>query len=259
MTTPPPPASEPFDELDPDAVAALRARLRDEPIAVDDAARERAIAAALHAAPRQVTALDDVRPRTTQRRGSSARPVLVAAAVLAVLGIGAAIAVSSAGDRTGNQETASVLDDSTPAPLSDGADGAGGAATASSAEPPTARASEELGPTTTAAPFAESGSLVDLGSFDDTDALLDQAARLRTGVVAEDQDPAVEAGAADGADAPVDTRDRGASSCAEELSRLDSVPVATALVDGEPVLVAVQLDGGVVVLSATDCSELTRG
>lgn len=159
------------DALDDATVAALRALLRDEPVADDDLARERRLRAALDAAPASVPA---------PRRRTGGAGWLVAAAVVAVLGVGGYLFISVAGSGSSDEESAST--DAAEVERADSggesgvatSDGTGGVDTAASAPP--AEAAEPV---------------VELGSFDDLDALLTvaRAADDQTAVQSESAEP----------------------------------------------------------------------
>lgn len=189
-TTPDPdPTSDPVEaELSAAAEEQLRALLRDDPVPDDELARERRIRAALDAfepAPAQRPAAhrDPLAPSTTPvpvPRHRAGRGLLVAAAVLAVLGVGGLFVAGIA--RSGGEDSAST-EAADSAAVSSTVDGvAGGAAEERSPamEPPAAAdgSGDESGsaaPTSTAAPdrsLASTDSVVDLGAHDDVAALL---------------------------------------------------------------------------------------
>ncbi len=159
--------------LDDAALAQLRALLREEPVEDDEPARERRIRAALDAAPRAVTSAGDQRkagavgrtvpaPVPAPRR-SPARPWLVAAAVLAVVGIGGLVALRTSGSATSDSAEVATADRSTT-----------GSATASEES----GAPGVGGMTTTTAPSATGSAadlaatqVADLGSYPDVAAL----------------------------------------------------------------------------------------
>lgn len=154
--------------VEPAALAELRALLREEPVEDDELARERRIRAALDAAPRAGEAPPgSLAAVPAPRRAGSARPVLVAAAVLAVLGIGGLFVVSIASSGGGQDESAS-LDAGSSADASSQPDRAPAEATAGAG-------ADAAAPTSTvvpAAPEAEAAtSVVDLGVFADEAAL----------------------------------------------------------------------------------------
>ncbi|MFN7148022.1 MAG: hypothetical protein ACK4V6_00940 [Microthrixaceae bacterium] len=195
MTTPPPDDQQDVPDaadapIDDDRLAALRALLRDEPVDTDPAATETRILAALDAAADEPMRLVSDAPAVTgrrpgphtttrvapARRGWSARPVLVAAALLAVVGIGAVVwgsadrdaeFMASAGDAATAEATIGVPGDE-----------AGGAADGGSVgdSDDDADAIESADPTSTLAPApaaaAAGGALVDLGDFDSVERLL---------------------------------------------------------------------------------------
>lgn len=184
-TTPDPdPTADPVEpELSAAAEEQLRALLRDEPVPDDELARERRIRAALDAfepapARRPADHPAPLSPSTTPvpvPRHRSGRVVLVAAAVLAVLGVGglfvAGIARSGGEDSASTESADSAATTSTfdaaaaegspnmaPPEASDGAADESGSATPSTTAP-----ARSLAPT---------DSIVDLGAHDDVEGLL---------------------------------------------------------------------------------------
>ncbi len=205
MTTPPPddhdPSVSPDAPVDEEQLAALRALLRDEPIDIDAAATETRIMAALDAAdaasaPVESAALAGSDPTdlastdqrstdqrsTDQRRTATpppparwrvqSRPLLVAAGVLAVLGVGAVIwsASDQEAENMASAGDAAIVDTTARAP-GDDAGGSDLGADADRAEESTEPAST-LAPPPPPAPAVADGALADLGRFDSVDDLL---------------------------------------------------------------------------------------
>lgn len=182
MTTPPPddhddPTVSPDAPMDDQRLAALRALLRDEPIDVDPAATESRIMAALDAADarpvpteldRATTGRPEVRRTTTPRTHRAGRPLLVAAAVLAVVGVGAVVWSSTERDAEFMASAGDASEAEATAP------GDGGVA--GGAQDDSAGAGADAAPTTTVAPAAPAipsdAGLVDLGRFDSVQQLL---------------------------------------------------------------------------------------
>lgn len=262
-----PEADEPLDETQ----RAVRALLQGEGVDVDEARRETAISAALDAASPSgagatgalgtttttgtgaVTAL--TRARRRPGRDRLLRPVLVAAAVVAVVGVGAValIDTTTGSHREDAALTTASADDASGARASSGADPGIGTDAAGSApadgSTPEERAQDEAGAPATTAATASAGGVA-LGEFADVDALLDA---VTTGTFAADS-----AGPSAGSSA--ESPPAGALPDARCTSRLaTTVTVATASVAGEPVVVVSTGDpSSVVVLRTRDCVELAR-
>jgi hypothetical protein len=267
MTTLPPddhdPSTFPETPVDEERLAALRALLRDEPIDIDAAATETRIMAALDAADAAPAATAGTEPggqrpadhiggdrRTTTppppaRWRVPARPLLVAAGVLAVLGVGAAVWSASDQDAeymasAGDAATA----ETTTRPPGDDADGVtsdlgGGDGTADST-------AESAGPASTLAPppppaaASADGTLADLGRFDSVDDLLRR--------VAVRQDTSSGAGGADGF-ARASTE---ALECAATRSAAGETVLGTAAIGATTVLV-VEADGTPLLFELPSC------
>lgn len=214
------PGEDGAEELDDATVAALRALLRDEPVADDDLARERRLRAALDAAPAAVPA---------PRRRTGGAGWLVAAAVVAVLGVGGYLFVSVAG--SGSSDESASTDMAEVERADSGGEESGVAA------------SDGTGGTDTAgpAPPAEAAEPVaELGSFDDLDALLAVAR-------AAGAETAVQSGAD-----PMDLSE--AMPCVEQQQAFGVQVLGVATLEGRPVVV---IDGpdGPTVLDATGCTD----
>jgi hypothetical protein len=187
-------------ELSADAEARLRARLRDEPVDDDDLARERRIRAALEAFAPEASSTQGPVPTPRRRSG---RVVLVAAAVLAVVGIGGLFVVSVT--RSGGEDSAS-MESADSAVTTDAAEDRSPAMEAPESSPSNTSADEfgdgsgdaagSAAPTSTAPldrSLASTDSVPDLGQHDDVQDLLDA---LRNGAdvgvdTARSNDPAV--------------------------------------------------------------------
>lgn len=230
------PGEDGADALDDATVAALRALLRDEPVADDDLARERRIRAALDAAPAAVPA---------PRRRTGGAGWLVAAAVVAVLGVGGYLFVSVAGSGS-SDESASTEMAEVERPDSGGeesgvadSDGTGGVDTAAE---PTERGGETGRPSSGAPPAAEAAvPVAELGTFDDLDALLAVAR-------AAGDETAVQSGTAE----PMDLGE--AMPCVEQQQAFGVQVVGVATLEGRAVVV---VDGpvGPTVLEAAGCTD----
>jgi hypothetical protein len=275
MTAPPPDDHQDLPDaadapIDDAQLAALRALLRDEPVTTDPAATETRILAALDAADTEplrpvadpAAATGPSGPRTTSvapaRRTWSARPVLVAAALLAVVGIGAVVWGSTDRDA---EFMASAGDAATDAqPTGDGDGDAGGAELGEVADDSTlddrdgGSAAQGAGaPTSTAAPAAPSeaaaGTLDDLGDFDSVEQLLqaDPAELLERlpGDLGSDTARSTQ----------FDRQASAADACAVQRSSSGELVLGVATVTGTPVLV-VQADGNRAVLELPACRPL---
>lgn len=157
------------DAIDPAALAGLRAMLRDEPVDDDEIARERRIRAALAAAPVTSRSEPSHAPSVVPiPRRSTARPWLVAAAVLAVLGIGGYVVVSGAGSGSSNDsaEVATADQDTLASSTVPGA-----ADSAASAAPEAAGAPTTTVGTTGSAADIAPPRVADLGQYVDLAAL----------------------------------------------------------------------------------------
>jgi hypothetical protein len=257
MTAPPPddhdPSQVPDPPLDEERLAALRALLRDEPIEIDAKATDARIRAALEAAgttaPGTATSAGSTpliagqpgeHRRTTSpppptRSHRATRPLLVAAAVLAVLGVGAVVwstadrdaeFLASAGDADSEASAARAADDS--AGGSDLEDGA----------------TESAGPTSTLAPptaaALDAGTLADLGRFDSVDDLLRQVPAVPT-----------ESPGAGGADGFVPASG-AALECVATRAAAGEVVLGTATVGADTVLV-VEVQGAPLLYDLPAC------
>jgi hypothetical protein len=242
---------------EPAVAAALAAQRRAAAtlavdVPVDEAARERSIAAALAvrdegtaaAAPRRADDLADRRAR----RAAGTLPVLAAAAAVVVALVVGALALAGRSDD--DEDLAATAEDSAP---TGAADAAGGASGSGVDEAATALA---LG--------------LDLGAFDDVEHLVAAAARRAdlarsSAATAEGSDAdhagsAEDAGALDPTEAPASTV--AGPACAPPLPEGTVVSTATAILDGRPVLVTV-LDGDdgtvVQVVDAATCDVVYEG
>ena len=244
---------------DDDRLAALRPMLRDEPVDTEPAATETRILGALDAAadapaghglraPADVGGRAGGRTTTRAGRQWSARPVLVAAALLAVVGNGA---VDWSTAHPDGEFMASDGDAATSETT-----GAPGAAAGGAADSHPRDGDEELSETDAAAdptstlapapPAAAAGALADLGSFDsveqlrreDLDALL---ARVPDG---PGTDP--------GHSTQFDQQSAAADACAAQRSATGEAVLGVATVAGTTVLV-VQVDGGRALFELPSC------
>lgn len=243
--------------LDDDRLAALRAMLRDEPVDTDPAATESRILAALDAAADEPArhgsvALGGVGPRPGRRRAGpagprwSARPVLVAAALLAVVGIGAVVWSSTDRDA---QFTASAGDAATAETTGAPGDEAGGSADSESLD-----GSEESGaagasadPSSTLAPApAAAGNVADLGDFDSVEQLrrVDPDDLLER--LADDQ------GSDAGRSTQFDQQASAAEACAAQRSSRGERVLGVATVAGAAVVV-VEVDGARALFELPSC------
>lgn len=164
------PQPDRLPEVDPAALAGLRAMLRDEPVDDDEVARERRIRAALAAAP--VTSgsepSHDAPSVVPIPRRSAARPLLVAAAVLAVLGIGGYVVVSGAGSGSSNDsaEVATADQDTLASSTVPGAADSAASAAPEAAGAPTTTVGTTGSATDLAPPrVADLGQYVDLATL----------------------------------------------------------------------------------------------
>jgi hypothetical protein len=222
----------PDDDLDDATVARLRALLRDEPVEDDELARERRLRTAMAAAqaPGVGAPAEDRPSPVPPPRRSGARPWLVAAAVLALVGIGGYFAVSVTGSG-GNDESADSAamqpesSDAARAP-EDGTAGADGSPTTTTPDPDSALAEA-------------TGAVTDLGTFDDI-------ASLRSAL-----DVAPAAGAA--ADSVQRSAAPDVMPCVQQELALGIEVVGTAVVGGEPVVV-VRTPAGAEILDAATCA-----
>lgn len=243
---------------DPELERATRDLLRNDPLEIDLDRREQAISAALDAAaepapaaPQTVVPLAPRRERHA-RRSRAVRPVLVAAATIAVLAGGVLTVAQLADSGSGSEDLASqgaAVDELGSADESGGtaeSDTSPGSGSADGAD------QGAFAPTTTGPPTVASGTAVtELGEYPDVAALLSAAGRAAASDRAREED-----GAPTG---PESTMSRVPAACEPELSDLDATPSATATVAGVPVLVVRVPDGTTVVLRVSDCAEVGRG
>lgn len=233
--------TDPTDDLhpDPDAgpddatIAGLRALMRDEPVEDDELARERRLRVAMRAAQDwEVDTTSSAPPAAVPPpRRAGARPWLVAAAVLALVGIGGyfAVSVSGSGGNDESADSAATLEESTeatraPADATAGADGA--PSTTATVEP---------------APTEATGTVTSLGTFADIDT-------LRSAI----EDGAADLQAPDAAPrstGPEDVR------CVQQQLAFGVEVVGTAVVGATPVVVT-RTPAGLEVLDAATCSRL---
>lgn len=260
--------SEPED-LEPTAAELeeqrlVRELLRDEPVDVDPVRRDAAIAAALDVAAGELGAATgaaaaptaaasgspaaSIGHRRARRSGRMLRPVLVAAATVAVVagGIAAFGAGSDSSDEAGVAESAHQ-----DLSASAGSTADEGAATDS----PTST-SALLAPAPEA---ADGGAVTDLGDFEDTPTLLETAATVleasRFGASGQDRE---DQQASSGEDEARLRATAAGLPCVEPAAQLDALPVALARVQDRPVVVARNEDVGLVAFDATTCEELGR-
>lgn len=260
------------DELDP-IQREVRAVLRDEPVDVDPQRRERAIAAALSAAghtragggqraTEQHGPVTDVasrprrRPPRESHRTSALRPILAAAAALAVLGGTTAILLDAgSGEREDTasgsaEQSVTAGADRSDSGAADGGDTADEGATGS-AERGDAPAASPEAPITTTSPVGPVTDLPHLGSF----------ARRSEVLAAVGQDGrAVDGSAAPSSlegDAGVIGAEDGLGvalrECVTTLQRAGATPLATATLDGVTVLVIRGSDDELWVVEAELC------
>ena len=264
MTAPPPDDHQDLPDaadprIDDEQLAALRALLRDEPVDTDPAAAERRILAALDAADAgplrpvadPATATGRTGARTTSvappRRTWSARPVLVAAALLAVVGIGAVVwgsasrdaeFMASAGDAATGQEAGGIVDDSAAGDRAqeDADDGAGASESAQA-------------PSTLSPAAAPASALADLGDFDSVEQVLQ--ARPSQLLERVPGDPRTDAARS----TQFDRQASAVDACALQRSSAGERVLGIATVTGTPVLV-VEVDGVPAVLELPSCRPL---
>lgn len=256
--------------IDDERLAALRALLRDEPVDTDPAATETRILAALDAATDQpLRVVSDTpagaarrpgpraTPATPARRAWSARPVLVAAALLAVVGIGAVVwgsadrdaeFMASGGDAATAEETTDAAGDQAGGAAGTGAAGdseAGDSAPSDSDDGSTA--AESADPTSTLAPAAASlGALAELGEFDSVERLLRAAPDDLLARLPDEQGPDI------GRTTQFDQQVSAATACAAQRSSSGERVLGIATVAGTAVLV-VEVDGVRAVLELPSC------
>lgn len=259
------------EDLEPNAAELeeqrlVRELLREEPVDIDPVRRDAAIAAALDAAAAEVpdaatgaaaasatsaatsgAAVTSIAHRRSRRSGRTLRPVLVAAATVAVVagGIAAFGVGSDSSDEAGVAESAHQ----------DSSAGAGTSADEGAvADSPTST-------TAPGAPVPEAagdGSTRELGDFEDTATLLETAATVLDGSRfdssgQEQQDERTISGEEEAQLRAV----AAGLPCVEPAGRLGAVPVALARVRSRPVVVA--RDGAAVIaFDATTCEELGR-
>ena len=242
MTEPPdslPPdgRDEPIEPVDDAAVARLRAMLRDEPVQDDELARERRLRAALDAAGPVATTAPVPRPR---RAGP--RPWLVAAAVLAVVGVAGFFVLSL--DSSGGQDEMGSAGDSAElerAPADDGA------TSAESAQDQAPVSSTTAPPAVAGSADSSTAAVVDLGSFAD-EAALRAALTDRDGWTDEQLrglDPTTSPGA-----------DQLRCVSQQQVLGLEVVGVAELGLRELVPVVVVRVGDGVVVLDALSCTPL---
>ncbi len=266
--------SEPDETDRSDVDPQVTALLREEPVAVDPARRDAAIAAALElgatlwpappvdelGARRQVAAVPAPRRRAPH---GSRRVALVAAAVVVIAGLGIAGVVANRGDGdflavSGSaDESADSSATSSGSPAGNAEAGNAGAADSGAGESAPAesdtsgstaqqdRAPSPDGYATTTAP-ASSAATADVGTFESVDALLDAMG----GTVARNAAPEASDDSALAA---------GGSACAALVSP-ELVVIGRATVGSTPVwLAATGPEAAVlVVVDATTCAELGR-
>jgi len=234
--TPDAPRDPDHDDLRPAVQRLLR-----EPVEVDAARREAAIRAALDAAPRAATTPAQQR----SRRAWSGRPVLVAASLVAVVGIGIAAVLSVANDPPSQLATGAASTDD----RADSAGGAGGAAQEdaiapgapeSSRSPLTPEEQPAAGAPTTTAPFGP--TVPDLGEHDATGPLLAEARELLAG------DGTTAGGTTEG------DPSREPDTCRLQLLAQGWQTVARATVRSTPVLVASGTSGELLVVDDATCA-----
>ena len=225
--------TDPDDGPDDATVARMRALLRDEPVEDDELARERRLRNAMGAA--QEWGVDTpsgpAPAAVPPPRRAGARPWLVAAAVLALVGIGGyfAVSISGSGSNDESADSAATLEesaDATRAP-SDATAGADGAPSTTATMDP--------------APTEATGTVASLGTFDDIDALRS----------------AITDGAADLQAPGAVPRSTGAEDlrCVQQQLALGIEVVGTAVVGATPVVVT-RTPAGLEVLDAATCTRL---
>lgn len=269
MTAPPPDDHQDLPDaadprIDDEQLAALRALLRDEPVDTDPAAAERRILAALDAADAgplrpvadPATATGRTGARTTSvappRRTWSARPVLVAAALLAVVGIGAVVwgsasrdaeFMASAGDDATGQEAGGIVDDSAAG------DSAAGDRAQEDADDGAGASESAQAPSTLSPAAAPASALADLGDFDSVEQVLQ--ARPSQLLERVPGDPGTDAARS----TQFDRQATAADACAVQRSSAGERVLGIATVTGTPVLV-VEADGNRAVLELPACRPL---
>lgn len=237
------PPEPPDDDGDPHAAthaALVRGLLADEPITVDAAARDRAIAVAMAAADEPPLLVDPSAPREARRHeldrelplptpvtrlderraGRFRGLAIAAAAVVLVVGGAAAINWGQVFGSSSNSETAEDASTAADTSNADRAGAAGGAAEAPAESTTTAPGSDES--------FASGAaqSLPQLGSFDDLGALMEAAGAAGTTDKTERADQSAASEPAAPATGP----------CPEVLASIQVQTLATATFRGTSVL-----------------------